>query len=127
MALHPAVMLSAVAAILALTLFFTPREQLQRLSPCTVISASPSSSDLQLRLDQSESLWKESVRAREEFIREKGLNNLALLGEGGGTYSVWDIYYASYNCPWTDERIGRVGASSHFMTSYLCSFMSFTL
>lgn len=72
MPLHPAVALSFVATILALTLFFTPREQLQKLSPCTVSSAAPSTSDLSLRLARSETLWKESVRAREEFIRERG-------------------------------------------------------
>lgn len=119
--IHPAILLSAVASIVLLTLFFTPREQLQRLSPCTVISASPSTSDLALRLERSETLWAESVRAREEFIRERGIGNLALLGEGGGTYSVWDIYYAAYNCPWTDERIGRVGKFDWRISQYPCS------
>lgn len=31
------------------------------------------------------------------------------MGEGGGTYTIWDIFTPSFACPLFKERLGRLG------------------
>ena len=58
------------------------------------------------RLRQAESNWKRAAEGG-----RKAAEGIRCVREGftGQLTHIWDFYYSSFDCPFTNERIGRIG------------------